>query len=47
MHEQFTDRVKKVMQQANQEAVRLNHEYMVLSMFFWDFSTKPPAWRPP
>ena len=28
MYERFTDRARKVMQLANQEAVRLNHEYI-------------------
>src|SRR4051794_34123836 len=28
MYERFTDRARKVMQLANQEAMRLNHEYI-------------------
>ena len=28
MHERFTDRARKVMQLANQEAQRFNHEYI-------------------
>jgi len=46
MYERFTDRARKVMQLANQEAQRLNHEYIGTEHILWVWSKKVPESRP-
>ena len=46
MYERFTDRARKVMQLANQEAQRFNHEYIGTEHMCWDLSKRAPELPP-
>jgi len=43
MYERFTDRARKVMQLANQEAQRFNHEYIGTEHILSAWSRRAPA----
>ena len=46
MFDRFTDRAKKVMSFARQEAMKFNHEYIGTEHILLDSSRKAAGWLP-
>ena len=44
MLSRFTERARRVLMLAQQEAIRLGHDYMEPSICFWDCCMKGKAW---